>query len=257
VPIERLIDRTGYDGPPDELYLDPRFPPEPEGQPDAEARPYVFINMVSTVDGKTLVGQPGSTAKGLGEPTDQILMRRLEAACDCAVIGAGTLRPGNVIYPPHVWRAVITRSGDLPLNNRFFTDAPDRAIVLAPRALPAAAREALGTSGQVRIVGETVVDPVEAVRLLRREFGIRYLLLEGGASTNFDFLTAGVVDELFLSLSPKLKGGEHLPTVVDGAGLPGREYLSLEMKSLYRDGDELYLRYRVGGRQEAKPGTRT
>jgi riboflavin biosynthesis pyrimidine reductase len=100
-------------------------------------------------------------------------------------------------------------------------------------------------------VGEKEVDPVQAVMLLARDFGVKRLLLEGGASTNFDFLEAGVVDEIFLSFSPKLKGGEHLPTVVDGAGFPGREYVSLELKSLYRDGDEFYFRYRVGERRKA------
>lgn len=245
MPLERLIDRTGYQGSPDDLYLDPAFPPPPDD------RPYLYINMVSTVDGKTLVGQPGSTAKGVGEATDQLLMRRLEAACDGAMIGAGTLRAGNVIYPPNVWRAAITRTGDLPLQNRFFTDAPDRAIILAPATLPDVARERIGTAAQVRIVGETVVEPVEAVRLLRAEFGIRHLLLEGGATTNFDFLAAGVADELFLSFTPKIKGGDHLPTVVDGAGFPDREYLGLELLSLYRDGDELYFRYRIGEKQKA------
>jgi 2,5-diamino-6-(ribosylamino)-4(3H)-pyrimidinone 5'-phosphate reductase len=245
MPIERLIDNTGFEGPGADLYLDPQFPDSPSD------RPYVYINMVSTVDGKTLVGQPGSTAKGLGEATDQLLMRRLEAAGDGAMIGAGTLRPGNVIYPPHVWRAVITRSGDLPLENRFFTDAPERAIILAPNTLGEEARKRIGTRAQVRFVGETGVDPLLAVKLLRQEFGIRHLLLEGGASTNFDFLDAGVVDELFLSFTPKLKGGEHLPTVVDGPGFPGREYMPLELRSLYRDGDELYFRYRVGEKQSA------
>lgn len=243
--LKRLIDRTGYDGPPSDLYLDLRFPPPPDD------RAYLFINMVSTVDGKILVGQPGSTAKGVGEATDQLLMRRLQAACDGAMIGAGTLRPGNVIYPAETWRAVITRSGELSLTNRFFTDAPQRAIVLAPASLSSESREHIGTSAQVRIVGESGVDPAAAVRLLRQEFGIRYLLLEGGGSTNFDFLEAGVVDELFLSFTPKLKGGDHLPTVVDGPGFPDREYLGLELRSLYHDGDELYFRYRMAERRKA------
>lgn len=243
--LERLIDRTGFDGPPDDLYLDPRFPPPPP------ERPYTYINMVSTVDGKTLVGQPGSTAKGVGEATDQLLMRRLEAASSGAIIGAGTLRTGNVIYPPNVWRAVITHSGELPLTNRFFTDAPDRAIVLAPRTIPDEARRKIETTALVRIVGETVVDPVESIRLLHIEFGIQHLLLEGGATTNFDFLSAGVVDEFFMSFTPKIKGGRHLPTTVDGEGFPDREFLALELISLYRDNDEFYFRYKIGERQTA------
>jgi hypothetical protein len=74
-----------------------------------------------------------TTAKGLGCASDQLLMRRLQAAADGIIIGAGTVRAGPVIYPPEKWRAVVTRSGDVPVENRFFTDAPDRAIVVTVR----------------------------------------------------------------------------------------------------------------------------
>jgi riboflavin biosynthesis pyrimidine reductase len=56
---------------------------------------------------------------------------------------------------------------------------------------------------------------------------------------------------MFITIAPKLKGGAHLPTPVDGAGFPDRELLDLSLMSLYRDGDEIYLRYRVGGRRSA------
>lgn len=241
--IEKLIDHTGSQAPLEALYMDLHFPEPP---PD---RPYIYNNMVSTVDGKILIAPPGSTAKGVGGPTDQLLMRRLQGGADGAIIGAGTLRPGNVIYDPKLWRAVITRSGELPLNNRFFTDAPEKAIVFAPRNLPEAARERLGNELNLRLVGEDTVDVAAAVRILREEFGIKRLLLEGGASVNFDFYEAGLIDELFLSFSPKIKGGEHIPTIVTGAGLPGREYVELQVLSLYHDGDEFYFRYKVGPRK--------
>jgi 2,5-diamino-6-(ribosylamino)-4(3H)-pyrimidinone 5'-phosphate reductase len=243
VPIERLMDRTGVEITPDDLYTDLHLPQPPT------ARPYIAINMVSTADGKILLGPPGSTAHGLGSPTDQMLMRRIQGNMDGALIGAGTLRPGNVVYRPEMWRAVVTRSGELPLDNRFFTDAPGKAIVFAPETLPSDRRAQLETRAQVRIVGKEAVDVAEAARILRQEYGVHHLIVEGGADLNFEFLAAGLVDEFFLSKAPKLKGGSHLPTVVDGPGLPDREWLPLEIVSLYHDGDELYFRYRVGRRQ--------
>src|SRR5437870_2279637 len=112
--LERLLDRTAFSGPPADLYLNLEFPEPPDN------RPYIFINMVSTVDGKILVDPMGGTAKGLGSATDQMLMRRIEDSADCAMIGASTLRAGTVIYPAEKWRAVVTRSGNLPFKNRFF-----------------------------------------------------------------------------------------------------------------------------------------
>jgi riboflavin biosynthesis pyrimidine reductase len=238
--LERLFDSGDGDFPPGDLYRRLDFPAPPAD------RPYVFINMVATADGKALLGPRGSTAKGLGSATDQMLMRRLEEGADGVIVGASTLRTSHIIYPSGIYRAVVTRSGDLALDNRFFTDAPDKAIVFAPESLPEDIRRRLGEHAQVRIAGSKTVEVGAAVRTLRKEFGVQHLLLEGGPSLNFDFFATGVVDEFFLTLAPKVKGGAELPTPVDGPGLPGFEFAPLRLKSLYRDGDELYLRYAVG-----------
>ncbi|MGC8669278.1 MAG: RibD family protein [Chthonomonadales bacterium] len=238
--IERLFDAFDADTPPQDLYTRIEFPPAPLH------RPYVFMNMVATVDGKTLQGPRGSTAKGLGSATDQLLMRRLQGCADAAILGAGTLRVGHVEYPPHLWRVVVTSSGDLPIGNRFFTDGPHRVIVIAPETLVHSKREALRGAGfHLVLLGQPSPDLREAAKLLRAHYSIERLLLEGGATLNFSFLEAGLVDELFLTLAPKLKGGASLPTVVDGPGLPGNQVRLLQLVSAYRDHDELYLRYRM------------
>src|ERR1041384_4758843 len=95
--IEKLFDLTGGPEPADDLYRHIEFPAAPDD------RPYSFVNMVSTIDGKILQGAPGSTAKGLGSSTDQLLMRRLQGNAQGAMIGAGTLRTGNVVYERHMW----------------------------------------------------------------------------------------------------------------------------------------------------------
>ncbi len=240
--IEKLLDATGSDHQPDDLYANLLLP---DGTDD---RPYVVANMVATVDGKTLAGPPGTSAVGLGSATDKRLMRRIESSVDAAIVGAATLRAGSVVYHPDLWRAVLTGSGDVPLGNRFFADAPERAVVFAPRAMPEPMRERLAAQVKLLTVGQSAVDPAEALYLLRHRFGIRRAVLEGGAAVNALFFEAGLVDELFLTMAPKLKGGAHLPTVVDGPGLPERSVIGLTLLSIYRDGDELYLRYRVGPR---------
>ena len=243
--LERLFDISNDSGDPADLYAKLELPEPPRG------RPYTYVNMVSTVDGKILIGPRGSTAKGVGGPTDQMLMRRLEENADCGMVGAGTLRPGNVIYPARIWRAVITRSGVLPLQNRFFTDAPGKAIVFAPENLPSEHRAELEREAHLRLAGAESVDVSAAVGILGAEFGVRRLLLEGGADLNSDFFLSGLVDELFITIAPKVKGGEQLPTPVEGPGFPEREFAALRLVSIYRDGDELYLRYRVGERDSA------
>ncbi len=244
MPLERLLDQTPDNVTPDALYSHLELPPPPDD------RPYLYINMVSTMDGKIVLGEVGGPAKGVGGPTDQRLFRRLQQTCDAALIGGATLRASQVIYPPEKPRFVLTRKGDLPLDNRFFTDAPDRAYILAPEDLPEATLATLKTCARVIQVGRGGVDLAGALQRLRQELGIRYLLCEGGAALNDALLQNGLADEFFLTLAPKIKGGAHLPTVVDGKGFPSGAFLPLSLLSLYHDGDEIYLRYRIGPKPE-------
>jgi riboflavin biosynthesis pyrimidine reductase len=220
------------------LYTQIAFPEPPE------ERPYLFLNMVSTADGKIILGEVGGSAAGVGGPTDQLLFRRLQKVADATMIGSRTLRASHVLYPKEKPRFAVTQSGDVPLGNRFFTDAPDRAYILAPEDLPEDARTRLSGSNLL-LFGTGEVDLPAAMRYLRQDLGIRHLLCEGGATLNDDLLRAGLADELFLTLTPKLKGGAHLPTPVEGKGFPPGQFLPLTLLSLYRDGSEIYLRYRI------------
>lgn len=247
--LERLLDLTPDTPVPEDLYTRITWP-DPPGD-----RPYVYLNVVSTLDGKIVIGELGGSAADVGGPTDQRLFRRLQHTCDAALIGSGTLRSSPVIYPADKRRFVVTRSGDLPLTNRFFTDALDRAYILAPAGLPEATKARLRDTAQLIEVGQGAVDLPEAMRLLRQDYGIRTLLCEGGGILNDDLIRAGLADELFLTLTPKVKGGSHLPTAVGGAGFPPGTFLPATLLSLYRDEDELYLRYRLAAvPREAKPG---
>ncbi len=76
-----------------------------------------------------------------------------------------------------------------------------------------------------------------------RARGVRSLLCEGGPTLNSGLLEAGVVDELFLTLSPMLSGEPGAPRIVEGLGLPVPGRLKLEWA--LRHSDEIYLRYGV------------
>ena len=72
---------------------------------------------------------------------------------------------------------------------------------------------------------------------------MRALLCEGGPTLNRALLAAGVVDELFLTLSPLLAGNADAPRIVEGEDLP--HPAALQLAWVLRHGDELYLRYRL------------
>lgn len=205
-------------------------------------RPYTFINMVSTIDGKVVSGVRGEPVGDLGSSVDHMLMRRIEASADAVLIGAGSQRSSaGIWYPPGVKRIVATRSGNVLAESRFFTDEPRSAYVFCtdksnlPR-LP----------GEVSVVrfGGPGLPWREVVQMLREQMGVERLLVEGGSELNGQILGADLVDELFLTVAPKVKLGSDLPTYAGGDALPRESLQRYSLVEAHRVGDEVFLRYR-------------
>jgi len=231
--------------------------------PDAPAdRPTVILNMVSSVDGRAVIE---GTERGLGSPADQRLMRELRVHADVVLNGAGTLRASGTSSrtgdpqldalrvargkPASAIAAVLTESGDLPLDRAFFTARDfDAMVYLSDTAPPARLEALLGTGRRVVLVPGG--DEVNAMLgHMRTELGATLLLVEGGPTMNGALLAAGLIDEVFLTLGPSLVGGRDPHTIVHDeerdATLAGTTHLELLSAAANPDTHELYLRYQV------------
>jgi len=185
-------------------------------------RPYVAINMVTTIDGKIITGDRAEHVMDLGSRHDHARMRQIEAAVDAVMIGAGTLRATPKLwYDARLIRVVVSSSGVVDRSCRFFTDAPERAHVLD---------------------GSRPWSDV--FRWMRHELGIERLLVEGGSELNASVLEEGWVDEMFLTVAPKVKLGRLTPTYAGGDPLPRDLIQSYELLSCEPIEDEVFLRYR-------------
>lgn len=219
----------------------------------ASGRPFVALNMVSSVDGRVTLG---GSAKGIGSKVDRALMMALRANADAVMFGAGTLRAEGVgkgvpgAWVPHrVERGlapqpllvVFTTSGRLPLKRSFFAD-PARAIVFIAGSTPRDAIERLQAHATVRVAGDERPDPAEALRILSNEFGAQRVLCEGGPELSRSLLAANLLDELYLTVAPKLLGGVG-PSLL--AGQPFNPPITLVLRSLYEHDGELFLRYAI------------
>lgn len=200
-------------------------------------RPYVAINMVSTIDGKTVSGNGDETVEDLGSATDHATMRQIETAGDAVLVGAGLMRatPG-LWYPRQLKRYVATRGGDLDWQSRFFTDAPDQAWVVGPAALMPPGTQCLDTGGEA--------DWDQVLGTIRRVHGVERLIVEGGSELNAGLLHSDLIDELFLTLAPKIKLGRDVATYAGGDPLPRANLLKFSLVSCLPVGDEVFLRYR-------------
>jgi riboflavin biosynthesis pyrimidine reductase len=215
------------------------------------ARPFVFVNMVATVDGRATLG--GAT-RGLGEAADLEMLLELRALADAVLIGTGTLRAegyarlvgdprrrahrralGLPEDPPAV---LLSRGLDLPWEAGLFA-APEQPVLV----YTASGREPPAVAAPVEVVRLPDPTPAAALADLRAR-GVRALLSEGGPTLNAALLGAGLVDELFVTLAPLLTGEPAALRIVEGAGLPIP--LPVRPEWVLQAGDELFLRYAVG-----------
>ena len=131
---------------------------------------------------------------------------------------------------------IISGRLDLPWDAPLFTDGGGRVLIFTASA-PSPRRP----RPRCEIVRhEGCVDLAEALRHLRHEHGIRALLCEGGPGLHGELEGGGLVDELFLTIAPKLAGGEA-PRILEGK-LP--EVAELELAWLLEEDGELFARYR-------------
>jgi riboflavin-specific deaminase-like protein len=221
-------------------------------------RPYLMLNMVSTVDGRASIhGRSGP----LGGPADRELFHALRRAVDAVMVGAGTARSeryGRMIRDASHRRerrerglrdeplaCIVSGRLSLPADLPLLADPDARVVIVTSSAarLPATGAEI----DYVRTGREGSADLGAALTELRERFAVRTLLCEGGPHLNSQLLLTGLVDELFLSLSPKLAGGdssadEELRIL---AGVELEPPLELALLGALRSGSELFLRYAV------------
>jgi 5-amino-6-(5-phosphoribosylamino)uracil reductase len=243
-PFEILFDRAEPSPIADEAYApygNFGFPTPPAG------RPWVYSNFVQSLDGiTTLLGKHASGGEISQSPEDRWLMDLLRAHADGILTGMNTLLEEQRSRGPESRGIVfqvadpklralrkrlskgrernifVTRAVDLDLSRYkvFDGDLVDAAVLTSP----AGAARLRGQSGHPHVAiiaageGESF-DLKLAVRKLRDELGIEYLLCEGGPTLYGSLARANLVDDKFMTVSP-IEAGQIVP--------PEQERLSSE-----------------------------
>ena len=181
-------------------------------------RPWVFANMISSLDGAIAVD---GVSGGLGGPADKRVFSAIRSVADVIMVGAGTVIAENYRRPqtpPEVQEARLARgqtalpriaivSGSLsiPEDHRVFDpEAPPMVITHAQS--PTARREALGEVADVIVSRDDHVDLAEALRAIGA-LGAKVVLLEGGPSLNAAMVADDLLDEMSTSVAPLVVGG--------------------------------------------------
>jgi riboflavin-specific deaminase-like protein len=222
--------------------------------PDRLDRPWLRANFVSSIDGAVTVQ---GRSRGLSTPTDQRVLALIRDLSDVVLVGVGTAmiegyrglrrtearterrrRLGRSEVPP---LALVTGHCSLPPDSPLLTDTVVPPIVLTCEAAPSDRRSALADAGaDVVVVGDDQVD-LHAVLAALEERGLRRIACEGGPTLFGALIAHDLVDELCLTVSPLLTGGDASRIAI-GEHIEQPRKMRL-VSALHADESLLLLRY--------------
>jgi riboflavin-specific deaminase-like protein len=230
-------------------------------KPSAGPLPFLFLNLAMTADGK--ITTANRAASSFGTRRDREHMLELRATADAVISGARTvdlnpinMGPGTLKFrrlrlrrglPEFNLRVIVSGSGSVNPQAEIFKHTFSPIIILTTnRVPPGRLRKLREVANDVWVSRGKEMDFAGALRWLRAKWNVKRLLCEGGGELDDALFRAGLVNELHLTVCPRIFGGRNAPTIADGVGTDSLAKASrLELKSAIRHSDEVYFVYRV------------
>lgn len=189
------------------LYPDLKFSKPPKN------RPFFYTNFVQTIDGKVAVKDKGYWP--IGSKFDHQVLIELRIFADCLIHGGNLEKEFGEITKKNLSKPSFKKQR---IN---FGKNPNLPYYVAIRDLNKMVKEL-------------------------REKGYKHILVEGGPTVLGSFLRMGLIDEIFLTIAPKIYGSKpsSTKTLVEGILLPPNKS-KLKLISVKKIKDELFLRYKT------------
>jgi riboflavin-specific deaminase-like protein len=226
------------------------------------ARPFVTANFALTWDAR--ISTRRRTPSDFSSPRDKRRLLEIRATCDAILVSAATLAADQMSMglpapdlraarrarrqPEYPLRVVVSRSGRIDPALRLFAQSFSPIVIFSTTRMPVRTRTALAQKADLWLYDADSVDFADLLHTLRREYRVKRLVCEGGSQIFRALLKAGLIDEIHVTLCPRIFGGAEAPTLTGPAGDFLPRGLPLKLREMeVRDG-ECFLRYsRVTG----------
>ena len=217
--------------------------------------------MAMTADGK--IATANRAVSSFGSKHDLERLHKLRTTADAVMAGARTIDLNKVTLgnggerfkrmrlkndlSDYFLRVIASGSGTIDPRAEIFHHRFSPIILLtSKRASKTKLRSLRPLVDDIFICGKDHIDFAQALQWLREKWNVKRLLCEGGGELNSALLRTGLVDELNLTVCPRIFGGRDAPTIAEGEGiLRLADAACFELKSFRRVGDELFLTYRA------------
>jgi 2,5-diamino-6-(ribosylamino)-4(3H)-pyrimidinone 5'-phosphate reductase len=215
----------------------------------------ITVNAAMTVDGKiaTSLGDSAISSK-----KDLLRVHELRASVDGIVVGISTVladdprltvrlaaKQANRKYPV---RIIIDSTGKIPLDSRILRTASKiRTIVAVTELAHTDTISKIKKMGAMVIVSGRQRVNLKKVLSIVKKMGIKRILVEGGGEINWSLFSLGLVNELIVTIAPKIVGGRQATTLVEGGGYPSvSNGIKLQLKKVQmQNNGELVLYYKL------------
>ncbi|HKP03705.1 MAG TPA: RibD family protein [Chthoniobacterales bacterium] len=222
-------------------------------------RPFVAVTFAMTLDGK--ITTKNFTPVDFTSREDKTHLLRQRALGDAVLIGHSTLKHDNVRLgvpdpkmrearvargqTPYPLRVIVSNEGRIDSDLKLFQTDISPIVIFSTLRMPARYQKALREKATLHLSDARSVDLGWMLQQLRRDYGIRSVACEGGATLFRALLEKDLVDQLNLTIAPFLFGGADAPTLT---GL-SKEFLPRSVQCTLTEmrtvGEECFLTYRI------------
>ena len=221
-------------------------------------KPHTSLIMAVSLDGK--ISTRDGTGPRFASEADGIRLREIRSHADAILVGAGTIIADDPTFTehgtykelrlqrglaPNPIKVVVSGSGSVPETSRMFQRNGAPALVFTTARIPPTRLTELQQVAEVHCVGETTVNFRRVVEILGEAYQVKQLLIEGGGQVNFDLFRSGLIDEVYLTLCPKIIGGRDVVTSVEGDGFDFLDIVDVELLDQRTMDSEIFLHYRI------------
>ncbi|HMJ06396.1 MAG TPA: dihydrofolate reductase family protein, partial [Chthoniobacterales bacterium] len=186
---------------------------------------------------------------------------RQRALADAVLVGHSTLAKDNVRLglpkgelreeriargqTPSPLRVIVSNEGRIDSALKIFGSEIAPILIFSTTRMPRRYQKSLREKATLHLSEADSVDLSWMLQQLRREYGVRTVACEGGATLFRSMLELGLIDQLNLTIAPYLFGGKEAPTLT---GL-SKDFLPASVRGKLTDmrtvGDECFLTYRI------------
>ena len=184
----------------------------------------VLINAAMTIDGKIATNLGDSK---ISTKQDLRRLHRLRSSVDAVIIGISTVIADNPRLTVRLVkrhgttpvRIIVDSIGRIPLDSKILKSASKINTIVAVTKRASDERvDKIKSAGAIVIVAGTKTVDLKELFFILKKMGFNKILVEGGGELNWSILQLGIVNELMVTIAPRIIGGRTATTLVEGDG---------------------------------------